>query len=204
MSMTVVIRPAVAGEAAQLTALILRSKAYWGYDEDFMALAARKLVLTEDALLRMQTLVAEDVSGTVVGLAAVDHDAVPAMLDLLFVAPEAIGQGVGTVLLDAALRTAADRGFDGLTVVSDPHAESFYRTRGAVLVGAHFAAFTARELPVLRIAARAPAAVPSRAPAGARRRERSRLKTRAALRRTGVALAALTRGYTPKRATAGA
>ncbi len=153
--MAVTIRPAAPPEADLLTALILRSKAYWGYDAEFMQRAAPELVLTARELRRMDTLVAQDPGGAVVGVAAVDHEAVPPLLELLFVTPEAIGAGIGTALLHAALRRAAARGLRELTIVSDPNAAPFYCAHGAITVGEHVAC-TGRSLPVLRIAVSLP------------------------------------------------
>jgi hypothetical protein len=44
------IRPARGDEAAAITALGLRSKAHWGYDDDFMARCAAELRWDEDDL----------------------------------------------------------------------------------------------------------------------------------------------------------
>lgn len=154
--MAVTIRPAAPPEAELLTALILRSKAYWGYDAGFMRRAASELVLTAGELRRMDTLVAQDAREAIVGVAAVDHEAVPPLLELLFVAPEAIGAGIGSRLLQASLARAAARGLRELTVISDPNAEPFYLARGAVRVGEHAVASTGRSLPVLRIAVPGP------------------------------------------------
>jgi predicted N-acetyltransferase YhbS len=147
----VTLRPAAPAEADLLTALIRRSKAYWGYDAEFMQRAAPELALTASELRRMDALVAQDPDGAVVGVAAVDHEAVPPLLELLFVAPEAIGAGIGTTLLQAALRSAAARGLRELTIVSDPNAEPFYRAHGAIPAGDQVCG-TGRSLPVLRIA----------------------------------------------------
>src|SRR5690349_18104674 len=113
------IRRARPGEAAALTALILRSKAHWGYDEAFMGQAASELVLTESDLERADVLVAER-DGVPLGVASVAHDAHPPLLDLLFVEPSAIGTGLGAALLDAALAAARGRGIGELRIVSDP------------------------------------------------------------------------------------
>ncbi len=142
------IRPAREGEAAALTALVIRSKAHWGYDASSMAAAAADLQFTEEELARSDVLVAVR-DGAVAGMVAVDHR--DARLGWLFVEPAAIGTGVGGALLKAALARAAEAGIDALELDSDPHAEPLYRARGAERVGTTRAPTTGRELPRLRI-----------------------------------------------------
>src|SRR3954447_1071030 len=92
---TMRIRSARSGEASAITALVLRSKAHWGYDEAFMAAAAAELTVTEEDLSRADVLVAEREDGTLAGVAAVDGT----VLELLFVDPDAMGRGLGGRLL---------------------------------------------------------------------------------------------------------
>jgi GNAT superfamily N-acetyltransferase len=53
----------------------------------------------------------------------------------LFVAPEAIGQGIGHALFDAAVRLAAAAGARRLSILSDPNAAGFYDKMGAMRHG---------------------------------------------------------------------
>lgn len=131
-----------------MTALVIRSKAHWGYDASFMAAAAADLHFTEEELARSDVLVAES-DGALVGMVAVDDR--EARLGWLFVEPVAIGTGVGSALLKAALARAAARGLKSLELDNDPHAEPFYRAHGAERVGTARTPTTGRELPRLRI-----------------------------------------------------
>jgi GNAT superfamily N-acetyltransferase len=145
------VRRARSGEAAELTALVLRSKAVWGYDSEFMRRAAAELQVTEDDIRSRDILVAE-AGGRLVGIAGVAHEEDPPELDLLFVDPDYKGTGLGKALLVAALAAARRRGLSELAIVSDPNAEPFYISQGAVRVGSQRSASTARQLPLLRIA----------------------------------------------------
>jgi len=59
-----------------------------------------------------------------------------AVLDLLYVAPEAMGRGVGALLFrDAVARARELGGGTVMTIDADPNAEPFYRRHGAVRVG---------------------------------------------------------------------
>lgn len=143
-----VIRPARSGEADALTALVVRSKAHWGYDEAFMAAVAADLQFTEEELADSDVLVAER-DGAIAGMVAVDDR--DARLGWLFVDPAAIGTGVGGALLRAALARAAARGIGALEIDSDPNAEAFYRAHGAERIGTTTRSPTGRQLPRLRI-----------------------------------------------------
>jgi GNAT superfamily N-acetyltransferase len=123
---TPAIRPARAGEAAELT-------------------------VRPGDLARWIVRVAER-DGEAVGFSAVDVAA--AELEMLFVEPESIGTGAGGALLRDALARAAEAGLQALLIESDPDAEPFYRAAGAQPCGTRTSSSTGRELPLLRIATR--------------------------------------------------
>ena len=127
------IRPARAGEEAELTELAIRSKGHWGHDAAFLERARPELTVRPEHLRRWIVRVAER-DGAVVGFAAVGLE--PAELEMLFVDPAAIGTGLGRALL----------------IESDPDAEPFYRAHGAEPAGTRTSSSTGRELPLLRIA----------------------------------------------------
>ncbi|WP_063785289.1 GNAT family N-acetyltransferase [Streptomyces sp. XY332] len=127
------LRAAGAGEAEALTALVLRSKAYWGYDAELLASFAHELRIRADEVADRRIVVAEDASGgRVLGLASLEGTAPVARLGLLFVEPESVGRGVGRRLYRDALRRAAAMGFRRLLIDADPHAAGFYRAMGAL------------------------------------------------------------------------
>ncbi|MGW2995026.1 GNAT family N-acetyltransferase, partial [Streptomyces sp. NPDC001193] len=126
------LRAARPGEAQELTALVLRSKAYWGYDAAFLASCVPELEIAAGDVADRRIVVAEDATdGRVLGLASLEGAPPVARLGLLFVEPEAIGRGVGRRLYRDALRRAAGLGFRRLLIDADPHAAGFYRAMGA-------------------------------------------------------------------------
>ncbi|WP_106977211.1 GNAT family N-acetyltransferase [Streptomyces sp. NRRL S-244] len=128
------LRAARPGEADELTALVLRSKAYWGYDAAFLVSCAPELRIPAGEVAGRRIVVAEDASGGgVLGLASLEGAPPVARLGLLFVEPEAIGRGVGRRLYRDALRRAAELGFRRLLIDADPHAAGFYRAMGALV-----------------------------------------------------------------------
>ncbi|WP_405977286.1 GNAT family N-acetyltransferase [Streptomyces sp. NBC_00158] len=154
------VRAARAGEAEALTALVMRSKAYWGYDAAFLAACAPQLRVREAELAGRRIAVAENARGELLGLASLDEageaggvgeardpgetrdagggtggvpaDPPAARLGLLFVEPSAIGLGTGRLLYRDVLRRAAALGVRRLLIDADPHAAGFYRAMGAV------------------------------------------------------------------------
>jgi GNAT superfamily N-acetyltransferase len=150
------LRPGRESEAAALSALALRSKGHWGYDQAFLEACRSELTLTAEQAA--EATVAE-VGGVAAGfalLAAADPDGDAGErvgeLAMLFVDPTHIGGGLGRLLLDAAVRTARDRRWSRLRVESDPGAEGFYLAAGAARVGTVPSGSVAgRELPLLEL-----------------------------------------------------
>ncbi|AEN09959.1 MULTISPECIES: GNAT family N-acetyltransferase [unclassified Streptomyces] len=142
-------RPA---EAAELTALALRSKAHWGYDEGFMAACREELAVRPADVTARRTAVAER-DGRILGFTMLDGAPPEGALGMMFVEPDAIGQGVGRLLFGHAREQARRLGFTLLTIDADPNAEPFYTAMGAVRVGAvPSGSVPGRMLPLLELA----------------------------------------------------
>ncbi|RYJ29518.1 putative acetyltransferase [Streptomyces sp. L-9-10] len=126
------IREARPDEAPALSALMLRSKAHWGYDEAFLAACRDELTISGGEVTARRLAVAEDeASGEALGVASLEGRAPDGTLGLLFVEPRAIGRGIGRALYAHVLDRARELGFERLTIDSDPHAVDFYRALGA-------------------------------------------------------------------------
>jgi GNAT superfamily N-acetyltransferase len=144
------IRPARAGEGELLSALMLRSKAHWGYDDAFIDACRQVLTIPEAMIAAGEVLVAER-DGAVVGVAAVTDEPPEVELDVCFVEPLAIGGGVGRVLVNAACARARAAGARSMRVQSDPNAQAFYEALGATHIGEMQSEVDPdRMLPVLR------------------------------------------------------
>ncbi|MFI7179615.1 GNAT family N-acetyltransferase [Streptomyces spororaveus] len=130
------VRAARPAEAEDLTGLVMRSKAHWGYDAVFMAACAQELRIRSDDVTARRIVVAENERGEVLGVASLEGTAPRAELGMLFVEPSALGQGVGRLLYRDVLRRAVELGARRLVIDSDPHAAGFYRAMGAVAVTA--------------------------------------------------------------------
>ncbi|MEV7601050.1 GNAT family N-acetyltransferase [Kitasatospora sp. NPDC089797] len=146
------IRPARPDEAELLTGIALRAKAYWGYDEAFMAACRAELTLDAAAVERASTVVAEDGDGRLLGFAALAGTAPNGELEMLFVEPDRIGRGIGRALFAHVRDLARVRGLRRLTIDADPNAEAFYLAMGAARIGSTpSTALPGRELPRLEV-----------------------------------------------------
>ena len=142
------LRLARPGEADALTELVMRSKAHWGYDADFLHRVRPALTLTDRHLA---TTVVADLDNRAAGIATLAGKPPEGELDLLFVDPWAIGHGVGrTLFLDAVNRARACR-MKRLLIESDPYAEDFYLHLGATRIGDTISPATGRPLPLLAV-----------------------------------------------------
>jgi GNAT superfamily N-acetyltransferase len=124
------VRQARASEAKMLTALCVRSKAYWGYDDAFMRLSRASLTVSEVDIATGRVLVAI-YDDRVVGVARVEPDG---ELGMMFVDPPAMGRGAGRVLFAAAAALARRLGARSMPILADPNAAPFYERMGARFV----------------------------------------------------------------------
>ena len=132
--MDVLIRPARATEAGILTELALRSKAHWGYDAQFLEACRDELTVAANEVTRRRALVA-DRDGHILGFTTLQGEPPTGVLGMMFVDPQAIGQGIGRLLFEHTIAAGRDLGFTQLTIDADPNAEPFYRAMGAVRIG---------------------------------------------------------------------
>jgi GNAT superfamily N-acetyltransferase len=138
-------------ELSSLSELCLRSKAVWGYDEDFMRACRNELTLRPDALQTSHLQVAERDS-IAVGVAQIKIVGRDADLTRLFVEPALLGAGIGRLLFEWAAAKARNLGADGMTIEADPGAAPFYERMGARQVGfVPSQSIPGRALPLLRL-----------------------------------------------------
>ncbi len=148
------LRPPRLEEAGLLTELAMRSKAHWGYSEDFMAACRAELTISEADLQAEQlSFCLVEMEGEPRGfycLAQLDDEQFE--LEALFVEPAHIGKGVGRQLMEHALDRARAGGGRTLWIQGDPHAVAFYRAAGAVQVGTRPSDSVAgRDLPLFKL-----------------------------------------------------
>jgi len=132
-------------EAATLIDLCLRSKAVWGYDEEFMQACRGDLTLDEGfmqacrgdltltaSLIRPSYVRVAEIRERLVGVAQVNVKEELAELDKLFIEPTRLRSGAGKALFEWAVTIARDAGAVTMVIDADPNAAGFYRRMGAV------------------------------------------------------------------------
>ena len=149
----VTLRQMHCGDLATVSALGIRSKASWGYDESEMEVFSGELSLDENSVADLlDAQVAVGAGGEIVGYFTLRaHDGGAVELEHLFVDPDHFRLGIGRQLLAAAEKAAADAGATGLTIICDPNSTGFYTKHGADIVGKHQSSIAGREIPVLRL-----------------------------------------------------
>ncbi len=149
-----IIREARPEEAALISELAQRSKAYWGYNEAFLAAARADLTITPEYITTYCVFVLEK-QGHVLGFYSLKDEEQDGeiLLDNLFLDPEAIGHGHGKRLWEHAIANAKQRGCHTMVLISEPFAEGFYLSRGAERVGMVASGVVeGRLLPLMRVA----------------------------------------------------
>ncbi len=155
------IRSARDEDAPVLTRIAQAAKQHWGYPEEWMQLWRDDLTLTPEVLAEQTVYCAWD--NSIVGFYALSTAPLATSLDAgvpvttevelehMWVDPAHIGRGLGRRLLEHAREQARRRGAHALRIVSDPHAEGFYRKAGAQPVGQVASVPPGRFLPVMRL-----------------------------------------------------
>jgi|SRR5690349_3867441 len=134
MRLDIQIRHAEPGEAEALSALIMRSKAHWGYSQQQLDGWRLALTLSAEAIARDPVYCAE-ADGRLAGVMHLKLlDATEVLLDDLFVEPAFIGAGVGAALWRRAVVVVREQGAAAIVLDADRHAIPFYQHMGAMLV----------------------------------------------------------------------
>jgi N-acetylglutamate synthase-like GNAT family acetyltransferase len=134
MSSDLTFRAALPDEVDALTELVIRSKAHWGYSDEFMESCRAELTIHPDQIAPSRITVAE-AEGRVVAVASLEGEPLQGELGSLFVDPDMIGKGVGRGLFGHMADVARGIGIRTLVLDADPNAEPFYEAMGFVCVG---------------------------------------------------------------------
>ena len=147
-------RPARPDELEAITALAIRSKAYWGYPDDFMAALGPELTFRQSDLDDPRTCVEVlEIDGRLIGAIRMRRRTELAYLEDLWVDPEAIGQGYGRIGFERACEIGRGWGKGVMELEADPFAEPFYLHLGAVRVGmSPVTVVPGRAVPLMRYA----------------------------------------------------
>ena len=130
----IVFRAARGHEADLLSEVALRSKGYWGYDQEFLDACRTELTFHPEDVVTRRIVVAHSSSG-IVGFYSIDGQPPSGELGNLWIIPERIGTGLGRRLWHHAVASATEAGYTSLLIEADPNAVGFYEAMGADRIG---------------------------------------------------------------------
>jgi GNAT superfamily N-acetyltransferase len=125
----ITLRAARADEGERLREIAIVSKAYWGYDLDWVRRWAARGDFSANGVLGKDVHVAE-VEGRLIAWAALLVRGDPIWLDDLWVEPDWIGKGVGSLLFRWAVDRGRAVGGRRLEWQAEPNSVGFYEKLG--------------------------------------------------------------------------
>lgn len=144
-----IIRKAEVTDNKVLSNLAYRSKAYWGYSEDFLEKCKDDLTVTVDYIEKNPVYVMESDNKIV---AFYSFSLNSEKLEALFIDPDYIGKGLGKLIWTDLINRAKELNIKEFTLDSEPNAEGFYLKMGAKRIGyTPSTVFPDRSLPLMKV-----------------------------------------------------
>jgi streptomycin 6-kinase len=133
--MRIEIKKAELNDLDTINHLLRLSKAYWGYDEEFVNKFMGIFSMTAERLQKTTTLLFY-VDGEIAGFYGfIINENKTLELDNFFLHTNYIGKGLGRKLWAACCNTAKELGENEFVIWSDPNAENFYIKMGCEKIG---------------------------------------------------------------------
>ena len=140
--MTISIRQAIISDAKELTRISFASKRYWNYSEEYFEIWKDELTISEEYIGKHLVYMAED-EETPIGYYSIVHIQQDYWtgqtlvmkgywLEHMFIVPERIGQGIGSLLMNHIKKICQSLDCDKLFIFADPNARGFYDKMGAI------------------------------------------------------------------------
>lgn len=130
------LRAASQYEATAISSLAIRSKAHWGYSDEFLELCREELTYAEVQIespdFEFWICEVEDGAAGFYVLEILNPDETE--LEALFVEPEFMGRGIGRTLIEHAKKKSAESGSRRLIIQGDPNATKFYEAAGGMRI----------------------------------------------------------------------
>jgi len=145
------IQKATPNDAAILTNITKKSKAYWGYSNEQIENWSAQLTITKEYLKNNQVYKLE-VNNLIVGYYSyiiLEENIV--QLDNLFILPNCIGTGLGTFLMNDFLGKIKTLKVKKVLLESEPNAEKFYNKFGFKTIEQIKTSIKDRFLPLMEI-----------------------------------------------------
>ncbi|MBW4473332.1 MAG: GNAT family N-acetyltransferase [Stenomitos rutilans HA7619-LM2] len=117
-----------------MTELLLRSKAHWGYDADFIQRCRNVFAILPEWIAKDTFFVLQKKT-QIIGFYSLQQQDLTVELTDLFIEPSVLGHGYGKLLWHHAIETVRSFGVSTLLIKSDPNAAGFYEAMGAKQIG---------------------------------------------------------------------
>lgn len=130
----ITLRRATFDDAEFLSALAIRSKAYWPYPQDYLLKSMAVIHLHAKDIEEWPVYIAE-FEGERVGFFALKIVKGDPRLDHLWIDPRYIKKGFGKILFERAVSEAKGLNWTSFRIAADPYAEEFYLKLGARRIG---------------------------------------------------------------------
>lgn len=128
------VRNAKEEEAEHLSNLALRSKAIWGYSQEFIE-ACRPHIYVDSSYIQNWPVRVLELENQIIGFYSLKTIGEEPRLDNLWIEPEHIQSGFGRILFRDSVLVANKLGWEFFRLAGEPDAVAFYEKMGAVLIG---------------------------------------------------------------------
>ncbi|ARV15328.1 GNAT family N-acetyltransferase [Polaribacter sp. SA4-12] len=137
-------------DAQELTEIALKSKSFWGYSNELLESWRNNLTVTS-AMISNCAIFKFLVDDRITGFYILNPPKKKSIeLEMLFVLPEFIDKGIGKQLLLHSFDKALKLNVNSMTLLADPNAVPFYKSRGFYEIDKKESAILGRFLPVLK------------------------------------------------------
>ncbi|MHA1984608.1 MAG: GNAT family N-acetyltransferase [Candidatus Hodarchaeales archaeon] len=146
------IRNAKIEEADFLSKIALSSKAYWGYDEEFLEKCKPYLTISQNDIIQTLVYVIENKNSILGFYQLKPLNKIEIDLAMFFIDPNHIKKNLGEKMLKHSKDISKELGYKSLIIESDPNAKGFYEKQGGKFRGySKSEVFDNRILPVYEI-----------------------------------------------------
>lgn len=155
------IRQAKKEDAPILTDLSFKSKGYWNYPKECFRIWKDELTVDSEYVEKNDVFVFED-GDRIIGyysLIRLENDIEISgikiekgyWLEHMFVSPDHIGRGAGTILFEHLRKRCGTKGIAGLKILADPNSRGFYEKMGCEYLGEYPSTIEKRTTPLLSL-----------------------------------------------------
>lgn len=133
-----------------LTEIALKSKAFWGYSDELVESWRDDLTVTSNMISEsyiFKYMTDDAIAGFYFLNPPIENKI---ELEMLFVLPKFIGKGIGKKLLKHAFNKAKDLNATSMTLLADPNAVPFYKSKGFTIIDKKESTIAGRFLSVMQ------------------------------------------------------